>query len=144
MKLERRKYVRFPVMKDLAKQIELYFEPSETPMPAILLDLSAGGCSLLTFVPIEVGTKIQARIDLPGLKINNVKGKIIWTLNKENSWRIGIAFTEINKSDFEKIKNMSDDYADCEIKLSLGVTDVCFPECKFMPMCTKSVKLAQK
>lgn len=144
MKIERRKHVRFPIMKDIAKPVELFFEQSATSVPAILLDLSAGGCGLLTFVPIEVGTIISATIDLPGLKINNVKGKVVWTLAKENSWRIGIAFTEISKSDFENITKISDDYANCETKLSLGVTDVCFAKCKYMPMCTKPVKISQK
>lgn len=144
MKLERRKYVRFPVMKDIAQPIDLFFESSPEPVPAVLLDLSAGGCGLLTFVPIEVGTNIQAKINLPGLKIENVKGKVIWTITKGTSWRLGIAFTEISKADFDKIKEISDDYKDCETKLSLGVTDVCFKECKYMPLCTKPIKISVK
>ncbi|MBU2568220.1 MAG: PilZ domain-containing protein [Elusimicrobia bacterium] len=140
---DRRQFRRFPVLKDIAKPVDLYFEPSAvaTPVPAVLLDISAGGIGILTFVPIEVGTSITSEIKLPGIHVKRVEGTVLWTLTKGNSWRVGIAFTKIEKDDFTNIKQLADDYIDCETKLSMGVTDVCFKDCHYRQMCSKDVKL---
>ncbi len=138
---ERRKYLRFPILKDIAKPLDLFFNNSSVSVPAILLDLSVEGMGLLTFVPVEIGVKINADINLPGLKITNIEGKVIWSLTKGNSWRIGIAFTKINKLNFDKIKKMSEDYSECENRISVGTKNICFSNCSFFSLCTKSVKL---
>ncbi|MFN3966184.1 MAG: PilZ domain-containing protein [Endomicrobiia bacterium] len=138
---ERRKYLRLPILKDIAKPVDLFFNSSSVPIPAILLDLSACGMGLLTFVPVQLGTKITANLTLPELNIKNIEGKVVWTLTKENSWRIGIVFTKIDKSEFDKIKKMSDDHSECENRISSGITDVCTTKCSYFPLCSKSVKL---
>ena len=103
-KKERRQYLRFPVMKDLSRPVELVINKTKstiTEMPGILVDLSCGGMGIITFMSVEVGTKIFTKIDLPGLNTNLVEGKIVWCLSKGNCYRLGIAFTKIDKKDFD-------------------------------------------
>lgn len=109
---ERRKHKRFPVIRNLAKPVELIFEnhPAATSVPAVLLDLSAGGIGLLSFVPVEIGTKIVSIIDLEELSFGPVEGKVIWSLAKGESWRLGILFTKISKPDCNKINSIARDY----------------------------------
>jgi len=137
---ERRAYFRFPVLKDLAKPVDLFFNSSSVPVPAVLLDLSTNGMGLLTFVPVEIGVRINANITLPGLKISNIEGKVIWTLTKGDSWRIGINFTKIDKNASDKIKNMITDYTECENRIFSGIKDACVNNCSYFLLCSKSVK----
>jgi len=137
---ERRKYFRLPILKDLAKPVDLFFNSSSVPVPAVLLDLSVKGMGILTFVPVEIGTKINANITLPGLRISNVEGKVVWTLIKGDSWRIGIMFTKMDRNTSIKIKKMTNDYTECENRISSGIKDVCTDDCSYFLLCSKSVK----
>jgi hypothetical protein len=140
---ERRKHKRFPSMHNLSKPIELIFEPPATitHVPAVLINLSAGGMGLLTFVPIEANTIVNAKIDFKGLKIPSAQGRVMWALPKDESWRIGIKFTRINESDVHRINLMAEDYNDCEIKLSLGAKDVCFKKCHYWKLCDREERI---
>lgn len=142
MDTERRRYQRFPIMHDLAKPVELRFKTGSitTPVPAVLLDLSAGGMGILTFMAIDVGSDIVIRINLADLKID-VEGKVIWSLCKGETWRIGIAFNKINKDTIQKINRIAEDYNACEIKIGFGIKDVCFKECSYYALCTKPLKI---
>ncbi|OIO73990.1 MAG: hypothetical protein AUJ85_06685 [Elusimicrobia bacterium CG1_02_37_114] len=141
---EKRQYTRFVLMQNLAKPLDLFIDPplseTQSSVPAVLLDLSAGGMGLLTFATIKTETKVKIKINLPGLKTNNIDGKIVWSVEKGESCRLGLLFTKIEPHDFDNIKHIAEDYADCETKLSLGVRDVCFKDCRYHPLCTKPVK----
>jgi hypothetical protein len=140
---ERRKHKRFPVMKNLIKPIELIFDTTSNKLhvPAVLLDLSAGGIGLLTFVPIETGTKIITYLIFEGLNTGPIEGKVVWVITKGESWRVGIAFTKIEKTDFDKINSIAQDYIDCETQISMKIKNICYNSCKYWPLCNKPIKL---
>lgn len=142
MNQDRRKHKRFPVLENIAKSIELFIpEKSSYGLPAILLDLSRSGVGLLTFTPIKVGTILNIDIDLIELHIHNLKGKVVWMKNIQQTYRIGVKFLEIEEKIAKKIDKIAQDYTDCEIKLSLGVKDVCFKKCNYYTLCNKKYKL---
>lgn len=138
---ERRKHVRLPVMKNIGKPVELLFGDSNTPVPAVLLDLSAGGMGLLTFIPIKPGATICTKIDLPGLKTNVIECKVMWDIAKESTFRIGISFAKIEKDDFNKIEKMAEDFVKCEAKLAAGEKDICFTKCLYHAVCENKIKI---
>ena len=135
---EKRSHNRLPVLHEMDEPIQIALN-SKT-LPGILVDLSAGGMSLLTFVSVPVGTEINLIIDVPGLKTSPLKGRVVWTLSKGEMWRIGIMFTSIDPVDFRHINRLAFDCADCETKLALGVTDTCFDRCSYHSLCNKPVK----
>ncbi|OGS26777.1 MAG: hypothetical protein A2297_02155 [Elusimicrobia bacterium RIFOXYB2_FULL_48_7] len=138
---ERRKHARLPVMKNIAKPVELLLGESSTPVPAILLDLSGGGMGILTFVPFKPGTVICAKIDLPGLKTNVIEGKVMWDIARENTFRLGISFVKIEKEDFDKVEKAAEDFVKCENKIALEEKNICHPRCHYHAICDKKIKV---
>lgn len=136
---EKRKHNRLPVLHEMDEPINIAFNNKQ--VPGILVDLSAGGMALLTFASAPVGTDISLVIDIPGLKTHLLTGKVAWTISKGEMWRIGLSFTAIDPLDFRHINRMAFECADCDTKLALGVSDICFPKCTYFPLCQKPVKL---
>jgi hypothetical protein len=139
---EKRKHNRLPVLHEMDEPIHIVINKDE--VPGILVDLSASGMALLTFASIPVGTEVNLTINVPGLKTHQLTGKIVWTLSKGEMWRIGIIFSKIDPADFKHINQLAFDCSDCDTKLTLGVTDVCFEKCSFFPLCEKPSKLPLK
>ena len=98
-KAERRKHKRIPVLSSLIKliSIEIPALHMTNPLPGIMGNLSAGGMTIATFMPIPLGTELELSIDLPGLSTNNLKGQVTRVNDKEGSCLITIAFTEIDR-----------------------------------------------
>jgi c-di-GMP-binding flagellar brake protein YcgR len=117
---------------------------SNKDIPGILVDLSAGGMAILTFTSIPVGTDVNLSVEIPGLKTQPIKGKVVWALAKGEMWRIGIVFSSIEPGDFRHINRMAFDCYDCETKLALGVADVCVEKCSYYPLCSKAPKVNRK
>lgn len=136
---DKRKHSRLPVLHEMDEPIHIAFNNKQ--VPGILVDLSAGGMALLSFASAPVGTEITLVIDIPGLKTHPLCGKVAWTLAKGEMWRIGIAFTSIDPADFRHINRMGFECTDCDTKLALGVTDICFEKCSYFALCQKPVKL---
>ncbi|MHB9154510.1 MAG: PilZ domain-containing protein [Endomicrobiales bacterium] len=135
---EKRRHNRLPVLHEMDEPIQIAM--NNKAVPGILVDLSAGGMSLLTFTSIPVGTEVTLSIDVPGLKTQPLGGKVVWALAKKEMWRIGIVFSRIDPIDFRHINRLAFDCSDCETKLALGVTDICFDKCSYYPLCEKPVK----
>lgn len=136
---ERRKFKRSPVIHEMDEAIQIGL--GNENVPGLLVDLSAGGMSLLTFNSLPLGTPINLCIDLPGLKTHHLMGKVVWSVPKGEMWRVGITFNQIDPIDFRHINRMAFDFSDCETKLALGVKDVCFEKCSYIKMCRKPQKL---
>ncbi len=136
---DKRRHSRLPVLHEMDEPIHIAFNNEH--VPGILVDLSGGGMALLTFASAPVGTAISLIIDVPGLKTKPLLGKVVWTLSKGDMWRIGIVFTAIDPIDFRHINRLAFDCTDCDTKLALGVTDICFEKCSYFTLCSKSVKL---
>ena len=139
---EKRKHNRLPVLHEMDEPIHIAMGNKD--VPGILVDLSASGMALLTFASVPVGTEIELSIDVPGLKTQPLNGKVVWTLAKGEMWRIGISFVKIDPTDFKLINRIAFDCADCDTKLALGVSDVCFDKCSYWPLCEKPNKIPTK
>ena len=142
MQHEKRRHNRLPVLHEMDEPIQISL--NSTVVPGILVDLSAGGMALLSFSSISVGTDVNLAIEVPGLKTQSLEGKVVWALAKGEMWRIGIVFTQIDPLDFRHINRMAFDCTDCDTKLTLGVTDICFEKCSYYNLCEKPIKLHSK
>lgn len=140
---DRRRHMRFPVVTECVKPVEFKIFPSETKesLPGIITQLSPGGMTMVAFSPIKVGTSLFLTINLPHLKINLLEGKVVRVEQKGESYCAGIHFLHIKPDNRARLNQMALDYADCELKLSFGVTDVCFKDCGFYPLCEKLQKI---
>ena len=140
---ERRKHARLPVLHEIDEPIQIAIDGQKS-VPGILVDLSASGMSLLTFTLVPVGSNINLSINLPGLKTKELKGRVVWTIEKGDMWRMGLAFGSIESSDFRHINKMAIECSDCDTKIALGVPDPCFEKCSYFPLCAKPMKLKKK
>jgi c-di-GMP-binding flagellar brake protein YcgR len=142
MKVDRRKHRRFPVIKDLAEPVEL-FVMSDKPreLPSILTNLSSGGMCLVVFAPVTGDTRLKIVLNIPGFDGLEVEGHVAWEEPKGDTTVVGVRFSRISGEDARRINQMAEAYEDCELKLAMGVRDVCFRECLYWPLCHKSVKL---
>ncbi|MFH1380259.1 MAG: PilZ domain-containing protein [bacterium] len=140
---DRRRYIRFPVTADILKPVEFTSTSTEFKgsAPGIITQLSPGGLTMVAFAPIKEGTTLFFTINLPHFKINMIKGQVARVEQKGESYLAGIRFTDIQPDDKAKLNQMSLDYADCELKLSFGIKDVCFKECGFFQLCEKPYTL---
>lgn len=139
---DRRRHVRFPIITECVKPVEFKVFPSENKemLPGIITQLSSGGMALVSFTPIKVGTSLFFSIDLPHFKINMLEGKVVRVEQKGESYLVGIHFNNISPDDRVLLNRMGFDFSDCELKLSFGISDVCFKNCAFYPLCEKPQK----
>jgi len=145
--IERRKYKRFPVIRDFSETVEITIfsqHQAQPPnkLPGIVLNLSAGGIALLTFVSIPVGSDVSFKLSLPNLKnAPLLKGKVVRVENHENTYMVGIKFEEVEEGIKKMLIKMGEDYESCEIRLSFGVSNGCYKECSYYPLCNKKNKI---
>ena len=139
-KKERRKKKRFPILKDMDIPISIQIHGQED-IEGILLNLSAIGIGLISFTPIREGTRVKLSLRLDHLEANNLKGRVIWSKNHKNTYRIGIEFIKLDKKLTREIDSIAEDFVDCEIKIMLGVKDICYPECRYYSFCRKKEKV---
>jgi hypothetical protein len=137
---EKRKHTRLPVLHEMDEPIRIATQKES--VPGILVDLSASGMAILTFASLNIGAELNLSIDIPGLKTQPLKGKVVWANAKGEMWRIGIAFLHIDQADFRHINNLAFDCNDCDTKIGLGVSDVCFDKCSYLQLCSKPQKPA--
>ncbi|MBQ3834479.1 MAG: PilZ domain-containing protein [Elusimicrobia bacterium] len=135
----RRKHPRLPIIKDLAK--EVFISTDAGFFPALLMNLSAGGIYLMMHSELKPGTQVCLIFDFDSLKTDMITGKVVRNEKKNLIWNTAIAFTDMKDEDFQKIIEMSEDFTDCENKISLGVTDVCDKSCRYFSLCEKPLKL---
>lgn len=106
---ERRKYKRLKVFH-LAVPIQIQTDVEDLTIPGILLDISAGGIGILCFKEIPLNTIVNLQIVLHHIRTDNIKAKVVWVKQVDNTYRIGFQFIEISKKDFEKISNYVDQH----------------------------------
>lgn len=140
---EKRKHNRLPILHEMDEPIQIAIDNKKS-VPGVLVDLSAGGMSILAFASIPTGTEVNLSINVPGLKTDPLDGRVVWSIEKGEMWRTGIVFTKINPLDMRHINRLAFDSADCETKFKLGVTDICVEKCSYHPLCDKPVKIKRK
>ncbi|MCR4663455.1 MAG: PilZ domain-containing protein [Endomicrobiaceae bacterium] len=138
--LNRRKYSRLPVIKNVAK--ELFVSTDKGFFQGLIINLSAGGLLLLMYSDLPVGSPVCLLFDYPPLETEPIFGEVIRsTKTKALIREVAIKFTEISTIDSKKINRLAIDYTDCENKITLGALDVCRKECSYYNFCEKKLKI---
>ncbi len=109
--------------------------------PGIIVDLSAGGLAMITFVPIYPGTRLSLNLNLPGLRIKDIVAHVLRVKQKYKTYMAAIKFDRLNSKSKDKINKMADDYDLCETRLMLGEKKICSRRCSYFPLCSKSIKI---
>lgn len=137
---ERRKKKRFSVLEELDIPILIQFEDTDEEVEGILVNLSASGIGIISFNAFPEGKRVNLTLKFEQLEVENLEGDIVWRSNDKDACRMGIKFTRIDRKLAVCIDAIADDYISCDIRISLGTIDVCFPECKYYGFCKKKEK----
>jgi len=138
--IEKREYLRLPIMHQIGEPIDMVIDGKTSQ--GVIIDLSAGGMLILGYANIMVNSEIKITIDIQNVKTKNITGKAIWIKAEEgNMYKTGIQFTDIEPGDFIRINRMAVDCNDCDVKIALGVQDVCYARCNFYGSCHKQQKV---
>ena len=142
---DRRQHHRFPVCEGMAEPITINFgdeDASKSPknQPALLVNLSAGGMSLILFLEPPRTKKLEMILTLPGLNNVPIEGRVVRINEKGQTFNIGIAFSKIAKKHQDQITCMAQDNMDCETRIELKLPEACVATCKFNALCGKAQK----
>jgi c-di-GMP-binding flagellar brake protein YcgR len=137
-KLEERRHIRFPV--PLSLPVKIFLPQFKRNFSGIISDIGAGGLGLITLSKIPEKIVLEIQINLPGLKLGVLKGKVAWIKEKEGTYQVGIRFTKVSEIVKKKINKLADAFDICETKIFLGARDVCFKKCVYYPLCTNELK----
>lgn len=149
---ERRKHPRVAVMNDIVEPIVLRYAPRKgdekgepipkclQTQPAVLVNLSAGGMSLVTFLAPPHTKCFKMTLTIPGLDHMPVEGRVVRVVKKGDTYNVGIEFTKIAKKYQARISHMAEDDKDCQMRIALGLPEACVPNCRFHLLCSKPQK----
>jgi c-di-GMP-binding flagellar brake protein YcgR len=154
---ERRRNVRFPVMRNVGEPIELKVVKNnqKISIPGFILNLSSGGVKIVTLghehVDFALGTHFDLDLKIPHLFSHHVEGRIIHIQKGDKAklhhtndeWFLSLEFTKIKGSDQQRLNRMAEDWSICETKIQLGLPDICFRECAYWDICEKNVKMKE-
>jgi len=140
---DRRTSLRFPVLSDFVKPVELSSESSNTQqaLPGIITHVSASGLALFSFTPVQLGTQLFMTLNLPGVDNVKIIGMAVRVEQKGESYLAGIKFIKIPHMAKTQINRIANDFNDCELKLSFGIQDVCTRSCSYFLLCEKPQKI---
>ena len=138
--LNRRKYSRLPIIKNVAK--EMFVSTDGGFFRGLIINLSAGGLLVLMYADLPVGAQVCLVFDYPPLETDTIFGEVVRsTQTKAIVREIAIKFTTIRTTDAKIINKLAIDYNDCEKKIMLGALDVCWRECSYYNFCEKKLKI---
>jgi hypothetical protein len=137
---ERRKHPRLPLHLSIAKLVDFKCDGLEQPAPAILVDLSAGGLSMIAFALPQLTKNVTFRLELPGLVNTQLHGRIVRAIKKGETYQVAIAFNEFKEEWARLVKKLVRAYNECEDRLSQGDRRFCFKRCAFFVLCQKEEK----
>src|SRR5688572_11225451 len=92
---ERRRHPRLPLHISVVKMVD--FECEGLSQPAVLVDLSAGGLSMICFALPPMSQKVTFRLSLPGLVNAKVHGRVVRAHRKGETYRVAVEFTEFQE-----------------------------------------------
>jgi len=142
--LDRRKWKRVPITANIAKPMVLQVPSSagEQTIPAIVINISAGGMCILSFLPVETKELIKLNMEIGGIKMDGVKAKIVWTREKSGTYLVGLEFCNISRGLHKRLNAMAEDYFECEERILKGQGyEACHPNCSFWSLCTKTIRI---
>jgi c-di-GMP-binding flagellar brake protein YcgR len=137
---ERRKHPRLPLHLSVAKMVEFKCDGLNQTAPAVLVDLSAGGLSMICFALPQLALNVTFRLNLPGLVNAQLQGKIVRAHRKGETYQVGVEFTELQDKWSQWVGKLVKAYTVCENRLAQGDRRFCFKECGFFPLCQKEEK----
>lgn len=142
---ERREHVRLPILHGILEPVDVNFYDKEDPaksrpQPAILVDLSAGGMRLITFLEPPHSKELNMILKLAGVKEMPIIGRISWVKEKGGVFMNGITFSSIGNDDKKRISEMAEDYVDCDTRIALKLPEVCVETCRANGLCNKPQK----
>jgi len=137
---ERRKHPRLPLHLSVAKLVDFKCDGLDVPAPAILVDLSAGGLSMIAFALPHLTKNVTFRLELPGLVNAQLHGRIIRAHKKGETYQVAIAFNEFKEEWARLVTKLFKAYNECEDRLSQGDRRFCFKLCAFFALCQKDEK----
>jgi len=137
---ERRRHPRLPLHLSVAKLVDFKCDGLDMPAPAVLVDLSAGGLSMIAFALPQLTKNVTFNLDLPGLVNAQLHGKIVRAHKKGETYQVAIAFNEFKEEWARLVTKLVKAYNDCEDRLSQGDRRFCFKRCAFFSLCQKEEK----
>ena len=137
---ERRRHHRIPVMVDVAAPLTIRFEGKDVDVPAVLINLSAGGLSMVTFGVPPGGRTLRLDINLPGVASGHVHGKIVRVHSRGATHQVGVQFTDFREKWELIVGKLAEAYQGCEEKLAQGERHFCLKVCAYFPLCDKAEK----
>jgi len=137
---ERRKHPRLPLHLSVAKLVDFKCDGLDQPAPAILVDLSAGGLSMITFGLPHITKNVTFRLELPGFVNAQLHGKIVRAIKKGETYQVAVAFSEYKEEWARLVAKLVRAYNVCEDRLSQGDRRFCFKGCSFFALCQKDEK----
>ncbi len=138
--MERRRHTRFSTTAFLNRPVLLtplapYIEKN---VRGKLIDLSAGGLSLLLPQLIPLGTKLRIKLTFPDQTRVECDAEIRHMLPRERNYLHGLQFENLDPAMASRIEKMSADYIDCEQRILNSHMAPCTgKDCAFFTMCTK-------
>ncbi len=126
---ERRKHPRLPLHVSVAKMVD--FQCEGLTQPAILVDLSAGGLSMICFAMPPMSQKVTFRLALPGLVNANVHGKVVRVHRKGETYRVAVEFTEFQQPWSHLVEKLAKSLAQCQERWDQGDRTHCPKECAY-------------
>lgn len=137
---ERRKHPRLPMHLSVAKLVDFQCEGLAQPTPAILVDLSAGGLSMIAFALPQISNQVTFRLDLPGLVNAQMHGRVVRAHRKGETYHVAVAFTEFQDQWAHLVSKLVKAYNGCEERLAQGDRRFCWKDCSFWSLCQKDEK----
>lgn len=139
--MERRKHRRFAATAFLNRPVTL------TPVAPFfgkaikgkLIDLSAGGLSMLIQQIIPQGTRLHLTITFPDHSHMESDIEVVRTMPRDRNYVIGLEFLNLDLSWVERIETMSAQYIECEQRIQATELTPCIGKaCTLFDMCNKS------
>jgi hypothetical protein len=137
---ERRKHPRLPLHLSVAKLVDFKCDGLDQPAPAILVDLSAGGLSMIAFALPQLTKNVTFKLDLPGLVNAQLHGRIVRAIKKGETYQVAVAFTEFQDEWARLVAKLVKAYYLCDDRLAQGDRRFCFKQCAFFSLCQKEEK----
>lgn len=137
---ERRRHPRLPLHLSVAKLVDFEIEGLSQPAPAVLVDLSAGGLSMICFALPQLSKNVTFKLELPGLVEAKVHGRVVRATRKGDTYQVAVEFTEFQDKWAKLVEKLVLAYGSCEDRLSQGDRRFCFRECAFFSLCQKDEK----
>ncbi len=137
---ERRKHPRLPLHLSVAKLVDFSCDGLSQPAPAILVDLSAGGLSMIAFALPHLTKNVTFKLELPGLVNAQLHGTIVRAIKKGETYQVGIAFKEFQHEWAQLVSKLVKAYDTCEDRLAQGDRRFCVKACAFFSLCQKEEK----